>query len=432
VTVEYIFEGNHTATAGYAQGTITLTADDRNILTGSYYQVFFTDSNGVLEGYDELASVPVTGRVVIVSVKEWTLLPPQATGLAVFVSRSRVPDDTPSIAEAVGYCCLPRHKQKVLTKPAYSFGVAADVHMNYELYGYGAYDKWAHALDVFAQERMDRVIVAGDVTGDDFEQPLPRQYEIYIHLIEASGYPVERVHEAIGNHGNTEDGRRLFTGYTSSKEEIRPFVGSPWFAVLDKGKTDDARDILFLFMAQELEVPWDSAACDNFSKEQVDWVEDMLKTYSNGHTHIIIVEHAPFLHYGPGDRPSGDYTSMITFKPAYVQTNRLKALLETYRDAVLLSGHTHLSLYDGENVSDEGGTSCRMVHVGSGCRPSTYNNEKGRLAIGDGRREVNDRYGSEAYTVAVYEDCMIFTGRNLSTDAVIPSASYILPVCADG
>jgi len=304
------------------------------------------------------------------------------------------------------------------------------VHMNYQAYDRGAYQKWKKALSVFTERKTDFVIVAGDMTGDASDSPLDSQYQKYLDLIAESAYPLENIYEAIGNHGNTTVGRELFVQYTAGADENHPTDGSAWFSVLRKKKNAGARDNLFIFMAQELEAPGDSANCDNFSKDQIDWVESLLDEYRHTNTNIFIILHAPFVNYGPGDRHGGDYTSSLTLKETYPQTMRLKSLLEEHRDVIVMSGHTHLSLYDLENYSDEGGTSCRMIHLGSGCQPTSYGTGLTLVRSTDGRRSVTPSYGSEAYTVTVYKDYIVYIGRNLSTGKVIPAASYILPVRA--
>lgn len=426
VAVTYTFEGAHADEAGFAEGTITLTPSHEDAATKGYYLLYFADRNGLLADYDEFACVPITGDEAIYTVKNGTYLPPAATKLAVFESETPFLEEQPDYHTCAAVIKLPREKRLDLGEPTFAFGAASDVHMNYEFYGRGAYQKWENAVRFFKEEQMDKIIVTGDMTGDADEQPLEKQYETYTKLIRAAEYPLEDVHECIGNHGNTEDGRRIFVQSIADEEEIRPLEGTPWYAVLAKGKTESARDNLFLFMAQELRAPGDSNRYDNFSKEQIDWVEEMLATYSDTDTNIFIALHSPFLNYGAGDRHPGDYTTMVTLKPYYLQTMRLKKLLERHKDVIVLSGHTHLSLYDGENYSDEDGTSCRMIHLGSSCCPATYA-ETGKLHTGDGRHAVDATYGSEVYTVRVYDDYILFVGHNLSTGTVIPSACYLLP-----
>lgn len=429
IDMTYTFEGSHAEVAGYAEGTIILTPTETSALSEGYYLLYFADNKGLLAGYGEFASVPITGEAVAYTVKNGTLLPPEATKLAVFESTARFLDQQPDYDTRAGVIKLPREKRLKLNDPAYTFGAISDVHMNYEAHNRGAYQKWEAALNFFAAEGMDDVIVAGDMTGDEFEGTLDAQYKTYLEIIDKSAYPLEHIFECIGNHGNTEVGREQFVQYTSGKGEVHPFEGSPWFYVLRENET---RDNLFIFMAQELKAPGDSPNYDNFSKEQIDWLESVLKKYGNTDTNIFLIEHSPFLNYGPGDRHPGKYTGMVTFKQYYFQTIRLQKLLEEYQNIIMMSGHSHLSLYDGENYSDEDGTSCRMIHLGSGCQPCAYGTGETLVRSTDGRHEVTPDYGSEAYTVAVYDDYIIYTGRNLSTGTVIPSACFILPVTVEG
>ncbi len=428
-TVDYTFTGSEKQLAGFAEGLITVTppASGR---TDGYYLLYFATDSAVLPNYDEFASIAVTGHTVTHQVKKATLIPPQATRIAVFESDKRFVKDAPAIDTAVAFIPIPAEKRPSLGASEAFFGAIADVHMNYQAYDRGAYQKWKHALSDFAERKTDFVIVAGDMTGDASDSPLDSQYQKYLDLIAETEYPLENIYEAIGNHGNTTVGRELFVKYTAGADEKHPAEGSAWFSVLKKKKTPGARDNLFIFMAQELEAPGDSANCDNFSKEQIDWVEALLTDYQHTNTNIFIILHSPFVNYGPGDRHGGDYRSSVTFKETYPQTMRLKALLEAHRDVIVMSGHTHLSLYDLENYSDENGTSCRMIHLGSGCQPTSYGTGLTLERSTDGRRAVTPTYGSEAYTVTVYKDYIVYMGRNLSTDKIIPAACYILPVNA--
>ncbi len=426
VTGTYTFSGDNAAAAGFGEGTITVTPAS-GAATSGYYLLYFANDSGLLSGYDEFASIPITGGTVSYTVKEGTLLPPSATKIAVFESTAKFLASQPSYSQRVATVAIPSYKQLTLGEPSFTFGAVSDVHIMYETLGYGAKQKWVNTLNFFAAQNMDKVIVTGDMTGDEHNAPMTEQYEEYLDLIAQSDYPLADIHECIGNHGNTTVGRVQFVQYTSGAGETRPYADSPWFSVLIEGETSADRDNLFLFMAQEIEASGVSAQVDNFSAEQMDWLEEMLTTYGDTDTNMYLIEHSPFRNYGPGDRYNGDYTGMINFSTQFPQNMRLKGLLETYKNIIHLSGHTHLSLYDNYNYSTENGTSCRMVHVPSGCQPATYNNANDALGSGDGRQTVNASYGSEAYTVRVYDGYIVFTGHNLTTGKIIPSACYILP-----
>jgi len=94
-SVTYAFSGNDAAKAGFGEGTITVTPASGASASG-YYLIYFADDNGLLGGYDELASIPMTGGAVTYTVKEGTLLPPSATKIAVFESSSAFLDTPPS------------------------------------------------------------------------------------------------------------------------------------------------------------------------------------------------------------------------------------------------------------------------------------------------------------------------------------------------
>ena len=111
---------------------------------------------------------------------------------------------------------------------------------------------------------------------------------------------------------------------------------------------------------------------------------------------------------------------MITFKPEYTQTMRLKALFEEYKDCVILSGHTHLTYYEDENYSNENDSFARMVHVSSGTQTSSYNGGSTMISDTDGRYNNTPYYGSEGYVVEIYNDYILFKGYNISTGKLIP------------
>ena len=101
--------------------------------------------------------------------------------------------------------------------------------------------------------------------------------------------------------------------------------------------------------------------------------------------------------------------------------------METYKDVIILSGHTHLTYYEDENYSDENNSFARMVHVSSGTQTSSYNNGTKLISNTDGRSNNSSSYGSEAYIVKIYEDHIVFIGYNVSTNMMIPAGCLIIP-----
>lgn len=427
----YEFKGDEKDKPGFAKGIITITPKDDSVNSG-YYLLYFADDNGLIPDYDEFASIPITGKEVKYEVKDGTMLPLTATKLAAFESNVRFLDDQPAYEKAIAVVTIPESKRLKLGKAQLGFGAISDVHMNYEYYGYGAFKKWENALNFFSDQDLDYIINAGDVTGDDaidVEPPLTQQYQKYIDIILKSDFPLDRVYQSMGNHGNTPQTIDLFAKYLATSKENHPYENSPYYSILIPRKNSNYRDNLFIFMSQELQNSWDTAAYDNFSKRQIDWVESLLEEYGEKQdTNIFLIEHAPFLNFGPGDRHYGGYGGLIKFDSSFTQTMRLKGLLTKYKDVVMMSGHTHLSLYDNENYSDEFDSFCRMIHLSSGSQPATYGEGTVFTRNHDGRYPADKEYGSQAYVVKIYDDYIVYTGYNLSTNKVIPAACYLLPI----
>ena len=427
-TVTYEFLGDRAEDAGFAHGKIVVTPDDSGAQDG-YYLVYFTDENGVLAGYDELAFAPITGSKTTIAVGDGLMIPLGATGIAVFESDTHFVDEPPAIETAVAACSIPESKRLLsLGELQTGFGALSDTHMNYQQHDRGAYEKLAYAMDFMAKEGMEYVVITGDATGDRGENPdLEAQYEKHLEILRDSDFDESKVYEGIGNHGNTPRDNALLSQYLGGADEDHPYEHSPYFSVLKKG-TEGQRDLLWIFAAQELNAPGDSVKYDNFSKEQMDWIEGLLTTYGETETNIFMIVHSPFLNFGAGDRKNGGYGACIDFRSEFEQNMRLKQLLSDYKNVVVMSGHTHVTFYDGVNYSDENGSFARTVHVGSSSQPCGYGASDKYARSTDGRYTVTPEYGSEGYTVEIYEKYIVFTGYNFSTGKKIPAACLLLPV----
>lgn len=438
-TLDYTFIGDEADLAGFGQGLITVTPDSSGATSG-YYLVYYTDGTNVLTNYDEVAYAKITGEPVRMEIKDGAMIPQGAKGIAVFESQTKYLDNAPNISSAKAKCPIPAYKQLTLSSPEFVFGLASDVHMNYEGTGAGAYSKWANALSFFKKNNASHVVISGDMTGDasdatnlgaDFT--LEKQYQKYMELVTAAGYTKDNVIECLGNHSNTTADRGLFTTYVTGASEVHPFAGSGYFYVLLKGQ-NGAKDNLFIALQQELDGAASgykanqSANVDNFSKAQMDWFEGLLKTYGNdANTNVFVLCHSPFRNYGAGEKYEGTYTALTTFKSEYPQNMRLKELLETYKGVTVFSGHTHQTLYDALNYSNMAGTFAHTVHAPSPTAPRGYKEDGSFSSYYDGRKSASPTYGSEAYLVKVYKDYVVYTGYNLSTNKIIPAGCLIIP-----
>ena len=399
-------------TRGDGEGTVTASG-----LTSGTYYLYFTSAGAVLPGYEPIAQKTVSGTTAEFALPRAFLLPVDATGIALCKDNA---DNILTVA------AIPAAKQIAGGSPSFTFASVSDVHMNLDdpnssTY-YGATPKWTAALDFFDEMNMDAVVISGDLTGSGTET----EYERYAAATAASTYPSSRIYEAQGNHDSTQVAR--FLAYTQGEDDVHPFEGSAWFYVLKEGE-NGARDNLFICMAQELTYTSGTPASDNFSTCQLDWVEGLLETYAGTDTNIFLVQHSMIHNFGPGDRYDGAYVEPMYFRNGFPGNMRYKALLTKYKEMIVMSGHTHLSLYEGCNYGDESGAAARMIHNSSISQPRTYTSSGSISYNAEGK--TTSTAGSEGYLVYVYDEAICYVGYNLTTQKAIPAASYMIPVYSE-
>ena len=170
----------------------------------------------------------------------------------------------------------------------------------------------------------------------------------------------------------------------------------------------------------------DTNLIDNFSDEQLDWLEELLERHSREDRRVFLIQHAPIYGFGAGDD---------TQKPAYegsihlyddsgavfINNRRFRELVSRYRDIIWLSGHTHVDLRDGVNYSHEGG--CHMLHIPalSGSTRMIYD-ENGRHILN--RTFYDD--AAQGYIADVSRDEVVFRGIDFLSGEMYPQYTYTI------
>ena len=109
VDMTYTFTGDEKDKAGFAQGTIeiTPTTSKRNY---GYYLIYFANEYEVLNNYDELASIKITGEKVTYTIKDGHYIPYEASKLAVFESDKMFLNNVPNINDAADIIDIDENK----------------------------------------------------------------------------------------------------------------------------------------------------------------------------------------------------------------------------------------------------------------------------------------------------------------------------------
>ncbi len=413
--------------AGYAEGTITLTPTAGNY--GKYY-LFWADDTDALEGYRPIDVLNITSGSGTVKMPPQTVIPPDATKIIAFLSNTDISSNTTilRVSDAEAVYSIPESRQLSFNTDdaLYTFGAISDPQLANDSYGSGKYpndeDHLTDTLNSFASRRVDFIVSSGDTVNDqNGKQTYAAEYKRYQQILAESFYS-KPIYEALGNHdvgtvwdknGNYYNDNAPFikaTGLDSKAETIN--AGKPYFEVTEPTTGDH-----FIFMA--LEGGFYTNKGTQFSTAQLDWLEGLLKKYSTDGKNIFIIEHANIEGWGSGDKLTAPYYYDLGLNKNSADVKRFISLMETYKECVIITGHTHLELSAQYNYSDNNGTSAVMMH---------------NSAIGGVRRLINgtvDRTPvsglSEGYLVEVYEDCILFNGMNTCADRIMPQCSYIIP-----
>ena len=414
------------ATAGYAEGTITLTPSSGNY--GTYY-LFWANDTDVLKGYQPISVLTVNSGSATVTMPKQTVIPPDATKIAAFLSKTDISSNTASLkvsgAQAVFEIPESRRLGFASDDALYTFGAISDAQLANDSYGSNSYpndeEHLLNTLNTMANRDVDFIVSSGDTVNDqNGKQTYSAEYKRYQQILADSLYS-KPIYEALGNHdvgtvwdknGNYYNDNAPFvkaTGLDSNAETIN--AGKPYFEVTEPVTGDH-----FIFMA--LEGGFYTNKGTQFSNAQLDWLEGLLKKYSTDGKNIFIIEHANIEGWGSGDKATAPFYYDLGLNKNASDVQRFIKLMETYKECVIITGHTHLELSAQYNYSDNNGTSAVMMH---------------NSAVGGVRRLVNgtiDRTAvsglSEGYLVEVYEDCIIFNGMNTSSDRIMPLCSYII------
>lgn len=420
VTITYKFKGSDAATAGFAQGTITVKSK-----TGGNYYLYWANGTKALDGYYEIAQLKVKkGGSKSFTFAEQTAIPADST--SIIAIKSTKEPVTKTVAKAAAVYKIPAKKQlKSKSKDAlYTFNSYSDIHIDEEKWGgpaaYWQYSEknWEQALEYSVKKKVDFIVSSGDqVTNANFDN-LDKEWKAYQSILAQSDY-VNPIYEAGGNHEVRKD---------PVKEELAAYVKGSGLdcniSTIKSGKTyytitEPNTGDLFIFMA--LEGGYRPAQYDEFTDEQLDWLEKTLKENYNTGKNIYLIQHALISGYGAGDDTENPYYGGSINKDL-PSAKRFISIIEQYPDIIWISGHTHEDYRLGYNYSNNNGTSCNMIHNSSVGNPTTLETKDGKTSLSYEFHENN----SQGYYVQVFEKAIVFNGANLHDQKIYPAYSYII------
>lgn len=374
-------------TAGNGNGDIQLTVND-DTLVGDY-DIYYGDDNGKLSNYDKICTLSAVKDTTksYSCFNDFQLIPKYATKLIA------IKDNTTK-----GEFVIPISKRFTsgnYGEHLYSFGAISDIHIGANT---SDTDLQASLTYLNANENVAFTCVSGDITNGGTDA----QFTTY-KSIKDTYSPNTEVYATNGNHEwrNSSFSDTLWETYMSNPRDY----------VLTHGKE------VFIFIG----IYGDADGKNTFSDTQKTWLETQLEKYKN--TRVFLFEH--YFINGTGN---GNYNSLYPVNTlVYNQAHGLWLLnlLKQYKNVFLVTGHSHLKFITQELdkritiCNNVGGTETGyMLHIPSIAIPRD---------IIDGTSISDYLYAqSEGVVIDVYENCILYRGRNFVDEKFIPIGQFIL------
>lgn len=431
-TLTYTFSGTNADDAGYAEGTITFTAEN----DGTYY-LYWADDTKALPKFFEIASFTLSkGESGSFKFGPQVAIPADAQCV---IASTEDSCDTATVASAVAKFDIPDAKKYVESSDErqYRYAALSDIHIDVQhgtSAGYYEYSvaHFENTLKQCVDREVDFIISAGDQVTNAYGATL--EWLTYQQIIADSDY-VNPIYETDGNHeprGSVNAGcddacaneeYSIGTGLDKDAESI--VEGKDYYEVTEPNTGDH-----FIFMGEVNAHPGEN---DNFSTEQLDWLEGLLAKYKGDGKKIFLIQHALLQGYGAGDDVDDPgYQGGIRMAHAetgeqFPNNQRFKAIIEANKEIIWYSGHTHLDFVENKNYSSENGASCHMVHIPSACNTTRFSRDaNGYKVLGSSTDYTFYDDATQGYFVDVFEDATILYGTNLYYNKVYPAYTYII------
>ena len=277
VSLSYQFSGDESAKAGYAEGVISLTSS-----VASSYKLYWANDTGSLKNYYEIAKLDVNaGATADFTFGYHTAIPADAT--KVIAVDSSITTEYPSVDEAAAVFDIPADKQLGVKSgdAIYTFNSFSDIHIDEENFGatpayWWEYSEahWANALDYANELGVNFIVASGDQVTNAKLETLDKEWQAYQLILSQSAY-VNPIYESGGNHEIRQDDfvqeelQKFITGSGLDSSMDTLSAKKPCYSITEPNTGD-----LFIFMA--LETGYRPAKYDQFSDDQLNWLEGLL------------------------------------------------------------------------------------------------------------------------------------------------------------
>ena len=394
-SIEYDLDNE---TDGLANGTVTVKTDADS--KGLDCIMFWADKDGKpLEEYTALPKFKITGEVTEIEMYDYTIIPEGAEKLVAYLSSGDLMSEDYVSAD------LPEGSTYKLTYDyKVEFQMLSDIHITEDGAGGDVRLANTHFMQMLSDVKANSpesigIFVNGDIADSGHKNEYEKMYSMYTEA--AAGGSLPEIHMSIGNHdwmqGNP-DGQfqkyaaKFNTSLTKQPEKVY--------------YDEEVGGYHFIYLGGE-----SSGTYASLSAAQLEWLEGRLAeiTKENPRKPVFILLHQPLENTVAGTLPGQGWHGVN-------DEQALKDILKKYDQAIIFGGHSHWELESEMNMYPADETMCTAVNTASlGYLWSSYNRIDGEF-----------EEGSQGYYVRVYDDKVVFLGREFEQSKWVPSGMFVV------
>ena len=388
-------------TDGFANGTVTVTKDPAN--TGAIKcAMYWADANGKpLEGFGAMATFKLESATTTYEMPSHMIIPEGAKMLVAYAT-----DGNALSAKAVSVK-LPANSAYVISgEPLAEFQVVSDIHGTAPSVSSGG--EVANSNKHFSMMLSDimtnspdsiGIFASGDIANNGKEAELKELLGLYYDAY-AEGTP-PNLHIAVGNHdwlsGNPNKQFQKYAALFNADLTKQP----------DKIYYDEVvGGYHFIYLGGE-----QTGLRASISQEQLTWFDNLMAeiTAEDPDKPVFVLLHQSFYNTVAGSLPGQGWDGVGN-------EDTVRAVMQKYGQIILLNGHSHWDMNSYSNMfpgDTEGPTALNTASV-------SY------LWTSENIMGGEFLYGSQGYYVRVYDDFVVFLGRDFVNQQFLPSATYVI------
>lgn len=402
---------------GFANGKVVLELESGT--PGIYGNVdaslFWADADGnPLADYTALAPVRINSNIVTIDMHSHTFIPEDAKSLVAYVScNGTVGTQGYKISLPTGTVAYTGIDEGIRSE----FQMISDIHITDNVTSgidgeHHVYDNehFEMMLNDVAQNSptSSGIFINGDIANNGLSSEYTAVESIYNAVEAQTGKTLPEMYISLGNHDSYPGNINEFIAYAKSLGADME-TNKPYYA-------QNVNGYKYIFLGGDNTAYYGLESANSndaeLSATQLQWLDAQLldNEQNNSGKPVFVMLHQSMTNTVAGSFDNQGWSGVVN-------EDALKDIIQKYNNVILLGGHSHWELNSVNNL-----------HAGSDDTPVVVNTASVGYLWSDRIVSGAGEYleGTQGFYVRVYDDKVVFLGRDFENHKWIPSACYVI------